>query len=186
MAPELTLAHEKEMEIIQSLRTAHLAMVDAFVDQKIAVFDDFFFDEYSQAFQRNWIESFSEVMGREYDPDRDFATLSNDLIAEYQELTQPIQQIRGDLKTAIEREYANVAQIHGSVGHWIRSVEQLSNSQRTAMNDLLQRVDPELDVTKIENTVEAAVNKGTLELEKIKDALGTAQELKEKLGTFSP
>ncbi len=36
---EITKAHSKELEIIQTLETSHLAMVDSFIDQKIVVFE---------------------------------------------------------------------------------------------------------------------------------------------------
>ena len=35
--PEITKAHSKELEIIQTLEVSHLAMVDSFIDQKIVL-----------------------------------------------------------------------------------------------------------------------------------------------------
>src|SRR5688572_7628305 len=91
---EIARMHEKEGELVAELRRAHLAMVDAYVDKKLEVFDDFYFREYGPKFRKNWETTFAAKTGRAYDPDRDFSLLSNDLVASYQNNIEPLNKLR--------------------------------------------------------------------------------------------
>lgn len=55
-------------------------------------------------------------MGRDYDEARDFEIFSNDLVAEYQEVSSPLDTIREDLKAAINTEYSNTYLLHDGIG----------------------------------------------------------------------
>ena len=73
--PQVAKLHQKEYEIIASLKQSHIAMVDAYVDQKIVAFESFFFKEYGPRYLKNWQQSFKAVYGRDYDERRDFNLL---------------------------------------------------------------------------------------------------------------
>jgi hypothetical protein len=62
--PEITKSHSKELEIIETLKMSHLAMVDSFIDQKILVFENFFFSKYGPVYHANWMVSFKEINNR--------------------------------------------------------------------------------------------------------------------------
>ena len=44
--PEVINTQQKELEIIKLLQSSHIAMIDAYVDQKNLVLEDFFFKDY--------------------------------------------------------------------------------------------------------------------------------------------
>ena len=103
--PQIAKTHQKELEIIQALRSAHLAMVDSYIDQKLQNFENFFFDDYGPVFLNHWITDFKTLNNRDYDADKDFPVLYNDLVAEYQAESEPIEKARSQLRQAIEREH---------------------------------------------------------------------------------
>ena len=154
--PEVTKTHQKELEIIESLRTSHMAMVDSYVNEKLLNFEQFFFKEYGPAYLKNWQEAFNTLYNRKYDPNKDFPLLYNDLVVEYQELTAPIEQIREELKTAIATEYSNAFAAHQAVGHWLDSLEKLNKAQRSAINNLLAGIKPGLSLDSIDKAIEEA------------------------------
>lgn len=157
--PEITKAHSKELEIIEALKVSHLAMVDSFIDQKILVFENFFFSKYGPVFRANWMASFKEINNRDYNEEQDFATLYNDLVAEYQELIAPIETIRFDLKTSIMTEYANAVSLHTTTGNWIENLKKLNDSQRKTINSTLDTIKPGLSIDAINNAVDEAITK---------------------------
>lgn len=63
--PQIAQIHQKELEIIQSLQKSHLAMVNAYVDQKISIFEAFYFDCYGPVYLKNWKRIFKEVNRKE-------------------------------------------------------------------------------------------------------------------------
>jgi hypothetical protein len=157
--PEITKAHSKELEIIEALKVSHLAMVDSFIDQKILVFENFFFSKYGPVFRANWMASFKEINNREYDEEQDFPSLYNDLVAEYQELIAPIEKIRFDLKTSITTEYTNAVSLHTTTGNWIENLKKLNDSQRKTINSTLDTIKPGLSIDAINIAVEEAITK---------------------------
>lgn len=157
--PQVAKLHQKEFEIITSLQQSHIAMVDAYVDQKILVFESFFFDKYGPRYLKNWREDFKEVYGRDYDESRDFNLLYNDLVAEYQSEVAPIEKIRSDLREAILREYRHVIAAHEAVGGWINSFEKLSSSQREAFDRLLGAIKPGLSLDSVDKAISKAKEK---------------------------
>jgi len=157
--PEITKTHSKELEIIEALKVSHLAMVDSYVDQKILVFEAFFFNEYGLVYRSNWIESFNEVTGREYKEETDFPKLYNDLVAEYQEQILPIEKIRFDLKTSIITEYTNAIDLHKTTGNWINNLEKLNDSQRKTIDSMLSSIKPGLSLNSIDSAINNAKDK---------------------------
>lgn len=153
--PQISQTHQKEREIIISLQQSHMNMVDAYVDQKILVFDSFFFDEYGPEYLKNWRESFKEDYGRDYDENFDFSLLYSDLVAEYQDEVAPIENIRAALKEAISREYRHALAAHDATSGWINSMEKLNAAQRESIDRLLGSIEPGLSL----DTVDEAVNK---------------------------
>jgi hypothetical protein len=153
---QVTKTHQKELEIIESLQSTHLAMVDAYVDQKLQNFESFFFKEYGPAYFSHWIESFKTLNNRDYDPSRDFPILYNDLVAEYQAESKPIEKIRFDLKVAIQTEYRNAIDAHNAVGRWLESLKELNESQRKAIDSLLAAIKPGLSLDSIDKTIATA------------------------------
>lgn len=154
---ELATLHSKEREVIENLRISHLAMIDAFVDQKLSNFESFYFKEYGPAFRDNWFESFAENKGRAYDPERDFDLLYNDLVVEYQEAAAPIEETRRQLHESFEAEYKNALQAHDTIGRWHASLKKLNDSQRSAANELLGLLNADLSLEVLEGAFNNAV-----------------------------
>lgn len=154
--PQVALVHQKELEIIEALKASHLAMVDSYIDQKILVFEDFFFKEYGPSYLRNWQTSFQKVTGRAYDPAKDFPMLYGDLVAEYRESSQPLEDIRKQLRDAIIREYANAIAAHKAVERWIQSLRRLNTSQKEALNALLGSIKPGLSLDAVDEALKKA------------------------------
>lgn len=157
--PQVAQLHQKEQEIIQELQRAHLALAEAYMDQKLAEFETFYFQEYGPAYRENWMESFKEEIGRDYDPAQDFPRFYEDLTAEYQEAVEPLKQMRSDLKAAIETEYGNAIAAHQAVGGWMDSLKALTDAQRAAVNSILNAAKPGLSLDAIDsgfNTAEEA------------------------------
>jgi hypothetical protein len=157
--PQIAKTHQKELEIIRSLQSSHLAMVDAYVDQKIQNFEHFFFHRYGPVFLSHWIDSFKTVNNRDYDPSKDFPVLYNDLVAEYQAESAPIEDIRVQLREAIATQYRNGIAAHNAVGGWIDSLEKLNAAQRQAIDSLLAAIKPGLSLDSVDQAVETAKKK---------------------------
>lgn len=152
--PQVVLLHDREGEMLQELRRTHLAMVDAYVDKKIEIFDAFYFKEYAVKYRQRWETAFAARMGRPYDPDRDFSTFSNDLVASYLSNVEPLNKLRADLREQITAVHDQVAQAHQTVGAWIHSVEKLNTSQRETANKLLGAINSNLSVEKMETRID--------------------------------
>lgn len=150
---EVVLLHAKESEILKELRRTHLAMVDAYVDQKLEAFDQFYFKNYGPVFRKNWEKQFRESTGRAYDAEKDFAQMYNDLVAAYQIEVQPLQQMRLDLHQEIEAAHTQVGDAHEAVGDWLKSAEHLNVSQRAALNKMLTSINPSLSLERIDSKV---------------------------------
>ncbi|WP_452226822.1 hypothetical protein [Lacinutrix cladophorae] len=157
--PEITKSHSKELEIIEALKVSHLAMVDSYVEQKILAFENFFFNEYGPVFRSNWIDSFKEINGRDYQQENDFPKLYNDLVAVYQEQILPIENIRFQLKTSIITEYSNVKELHKTTGNWINNLEDLNDSQRKTIDSLLDNIKPGFSINSIDKAIVGAIDK---------------------------
>jgi hypothetical protein len=155
--PEVIKTQQKEFEIIENLQSSHLQMVDAFVDQKILVFENFFFNEYGPVYRKNWITSFKELNERDYDSERDFPKLYNDLVAEYQEELAPIEKIRFNLKTAIALEYNNAIIAHKTVGRWLDNLKKLNDSQRKSIDSFLGSIKPGLSMSSLDDTIKNSI-----------------------------
>ena len=152
--PQVVLLHDKEGELLKDLRRTHLAMVDAYVERKIEIFDAFYFKEHAVKYRQKWEAAFAARMGRPYDPDRDFSTFSNDLVASYLKNVEPLNKLRADLRDQIIAAHDQVAQAHQTVGAWIHSVEKLNTSQRETANKLLGAIDSSLSMEKIETRID--------------------------------
>ena len=154
--PQVGQLHEKEREILESLRDAHLAMVDSFIDQKKQNFEHFLFNRYGPVYVENWKEAFQEVNGRPYDPESDFPQLYNDLVAVYQAESAPIEEMRTRLREAISDEYRNAILANQEIGRWMESLENLNASQKNSLNELLGQIDPDLSLVAIDEAVRNA------------------------------
>lgn len=157
--PQIAKTHQKELEIIQSLRSTHIAMVDAYVDQKLENFEHFFFHKYGPVFLNHWMGGFETLYNRDYDSSKDFPTLYNDLVAEYQAESAPITELRVTLRDAIATEYSNAIDAHKAVGGWIDSLEKLNVAQRQMIDSILQGVKPGLSLDMVDKAVETAKKK---------------------------
>ncbi len=145
--------HDKECELIQELRRTHLAMVDAYVDERLKSFEDFYFKHYGPVFRRNWETAFKEQSGRPYDADRDFPQMYNDMVAAYQQEVEPLASLKVELRERIMTTYDQALQAHQTVAGWILSVERLNTSQRDAANTLLGAIQPGLSLDAIDTKV---------------------------------
>jgi len=154
--PQVAKTHQKELEIIESLQSSHLAMVDAYVDQKLQNFENFFFNKYGPVYLNHWIESFKTINNRDYDPSKDFPVLYSDLVAEYQAESEPIEMSRSDLKAAITTEYRNAIEAHKAVGRWLDNLEKMNDSQRKAIDSLLAAIKPGLSLNSIDQAIKTA------------------------------
>lgn len=151
---EVVRLHEKQTILMQDLQRTHLAMIDAYIDQRLKNFEAFYFAEYGPVFRKNWEASFRSVTGRQYDPETDFRLFYNDLVAEYQVNVEPITKMRRDLRDAVSTAYAQTSQAHDAIGGWIRSVEGLNQSQRETANKLLGAIAPSLSLDQIDQAIE--------------------------------
>ena len=157
--PQVAQLHQREQEIVQELQKSHLALVNAYIDHKLAEFETFYFQQYGPAYRENWMEGFKDAHGRDYDPEQDFALFYEDLTAEYLEVVEPLNQMRSDLKAAIETEYGNALAAHESVGVWLDSLKTLTDVQRTAVDSLLSAAKPGLSLESFDHGFRAAEEK---------------------------
>jgi hypothetical protein len=151
--PQVAKTHQKELEILQSLEKSHLAMVNSFIDQKIQNFENMFFNKYGPVFLENWVNNFQTLYGRPYDPVKDFPVLYNDLVAEYQAESSPIEELRVQLRDAIATEYRNAISAHKSIGGWLDSLEKLNAAQRQTIDGLLGAIQPGLSLDSVEEKI---------------------------------
>ena len=156
--PQVIKTHQKELEIIEALRKSHIEMVDAYVDEKLQNFEKFFFDDYGPVYLKHWQKSFKTTYSRDYDPKKDFSLLYSDLVAEYQDLSTPIEQIRYELKAAITTEYSNAIAAHQAVDRWLESLEKLNKSQRGAIDALLTGIKPGLSLDSVDQAIKEATD----------------------------
>lgn len=157
--PEVLLLHQKEADILQELRRTHHSLVDAYVDQKLSLFENWYFKEYGPVYMKNWKKNFKDQIGRDYDPDRDSSIFYNDLVAEYQVLVEPIEDIRKNLRGRVQTVHNQAGEAHSAVGRWLRSVRKLNASQREAFNQLLAAIDPKLSLNSVDKAVVEAKEK---------------------------
>lgn len=152
--PEVIKLHAKESTLIGELERSHLALLDAYVEEKLANFETFYFQTYGPRFRERWTEAFMLEHGRSYDEARDFPLLYNDLVAEYQERVEPIERLHRELGASVRAAYADVAVAHGVTADWIESVQRLSGSQRRTADTVLSAAGPSLSVGAIEDQIE--------------------------------
>ncbi len=150
---EVVKLHDREGQIMQELQRTHLVMIDAYVDEKVKIFEDFYFKQYGPVYRRNWESSFQKLSGRPYDADKDFALMYNDLVATYQQEIEPLNKLRAELRERIVTAHQQAAEAHDAVSGWIHSVERLNTAQRDAANRLLSSVSPSLSLEKIDTKV---------------------------------
>src|SRR5690349_1525990 len=98
---EVVKLHDKEGQIMQELQRTHLAMIDAYVDEKVKMFEDFYFKQYGPVYRRNWESNFQKINGRPYDTDKDFALMYSDLVASYQLEIEPLNKLQSELRERI-------------------------------------------------------------------------------------
>lgn len=154
--PQVAKTHQKQLEILESLEKSHLAILDSMMDQKVQVFERFFFEEYGPVFLGHWMTQFLAVNRRPYDSTRDFPTLYNDLVAEYQAEVAPIEELRVKIRNAIKAEYRNALAAHKTVGEWLDSLEKLNAAQRRAVDDLFGAMRPMVSLDSLDKAIETA------------------------------
>jgi hypothetical protein len=152
--PEVVQAHQIELEIIESLKTSHLAMVDAYIDQKLTALESFFFDTYGPAYLKNWKSSFKQLSSRDYDENKDFPVLYSDLVVEYQEAIKPIETMRNDLKRSINTEFTNAILAHMAINKWIKSINSLQAANKAVIDKILGGIKPGLSLDTIDKKIE--------------------------------
>jgi PBP1b-binding outer membrane lipoprotein LpoB len=132
--PEVVQAHQVELERIESLKTSHLAMVDAYL--------------------KNWKSSFKQLSSRDYDENKDFPVLYSDLVVEYQEAIKPIETMRNDLKRSIKTEFTNAILAHMAINKWIKSINSLQAANKAVIDKILGGIKPGLSLDTIDKKVE--------------------------------
>ncbi len=135
--PEVAQAHQKELEIIESLKSSHFHLVDAYIDSKVIAFDKFYFEEYGPVYLRKWKKEFMDAKKRDYVEQKDFALFYSDLVAEYEDVSSGFGNIRHELKQSIKAEYANAIEIHNATNNWIKSVQSLQAANKAVINQIL-------------------------------------------------
>ncbi len=156
--PEIAQAHQKELDIIQSLQKSHLAMVDSFINERLDFFDEFYFNRYGPALMKNWKEEFKNQNGRDYNPEKDFSIFYSDLVIEYEESIEPIEKLRTDLNYSINTEYNNVILIHKTNDRWLKSIYSLQTQNKAVINNILNSISPGLSVDKIDEEINKAIS----------------------------
>jgi hypothetical protein len=154
--PKVAQLHQKEQEVIQELQKSHLALAEAYIDQKLVAFETFYFQQYAPAYRQNWMESFKQKAGRDYDPAQDFSRFYEDLTAEYLEVVEPLNQMRADLKAAIETEYGNALAANEAVGNWLEGLQKLTDAQRAVVDSILSAAKPGMSLDAIDSGFNAA------------------------------
>jgi hypothetical protein len=161
---EVVTLHQREGEIIASMRQTHLALIDQYVSKRTEAFEAFYFHSYGSDYLKNWKAAFKQVEGRDYEELRDFPRLYNDLVAEYLNRVEPLTAIKRDLRRAVNAEYDNVDRAHTAVGEWIKSVARLESAKRVNANEVLKAAGSELTVEGIEKKIKDGVDKLQAEL----------------------
>jgi hypothetical protein len=151
---EVVQLHAKEITIVGELRRTHLALVDSYVDVRLAGFEEFYFKTYGPEFLTNWKAEFKRVKGRDYDEAKDFALLHQDLVATYQDKIKPIEALRTELKEAILAAYAQHKQSHEAVQAWLLSAKKLNDTERALTNKLLGAIDPKLSLEAVDRKID--------------------------------
>jgi hypothetical protein len=152
--PEVIKLHAKQAMLLNELERSHLALLEAYIEEKLESFERFYFETYGPRYRANWLAAFEQQHGRPYDEERDFPLLYNDLVAEYQERIEPIQSLRRELTAAVRAAYADMAVAHSVTGDWIESVQSLSGSQRRTADTVLGAVNPSLSVEAIDEQID--------------------------------
>jgi hypothetical protein len=152
--PEVVKAHQIELEIIESLKTSHLAMVDAYIDQKLTALESFFFETYGPAYLKNWKSISKQLSSRDYDENKDFPVLYSDLVVEYQEAIYPIEIMRNDLKRSINTEFTNAILAHMAINKWIKSINSLQTANKAVIDKILGGIKPGLSLDTIDKKIE--------------------------------
>lgn len=150
---EVVQLHAKEKEIVTELQRTHLALIDGYVDQRLAAFEKFYFGTYGPRYVANWKSTLKEKSGRDYDEAKDFPVLHEDLVAEYLKKSAPIEQTRAELKAAVRESYAQLAQSQAAVQAWLLSAKKLSDTERALTNKLLAQVNPALSLEAIDRKI---------------------------------
>ena len=151
---EVVELHEKQKAIAEELKRTHLALVDGYVDQRLAKFHVFYFSTYGPRYLVNWKSGFKVKFERDYDEAKDFPQLHQDLLAGYFILIEPIELMRTDLKAAIDESYTQFSRSHDEVHSWLLSAKRLSDTERALLNKFLAKVNPTLSLNAIDEKVD--------------------------------
>ncbi len=155
---EVVQLHAKESTIANELQRTHLALIDGYIDQRLLDFEKFYFATYGPKYVTNWKATFKERRGRDYDEARDFATLHEDLIAEYLAKTTPVEKMRADLKAAVIAAHGQFGQSHDAVHAWLLSAKKLSDTEKALTNKLLGAANPSLSLEAIDAKISEIQN----------------------------
>ena len=128
-------------------------MVDGYMANKVREFEDFFFAEYGPVYRVNWMKNFEAVQGYAYSSENDFGLFYNDLVAEYQELVEPIHRVGEELRASVESSYRNALDAHEATGAWLAAHQELTSIQRQTVEDLLSMAVPGLSLDRIDEVI---------------------------------
>ena len=153
--PEVLFLHTREQELTDRIRISHLALVDRYYEARVELFDQFYIEEYLPSYFENWKESYAAETGNKYDaadPQQN-QLWHNDLLAEYEELAAPLTAARDMLRSHLGLAYAQAREMRAHIGDWIKSVQELNEAQRDAVNRLLQTIDQGMTLDSIDNAL---------------------------------
>lgn len=153
--PEVLILHTREQELINRIRMSHLALVDTYYEARVELFDQFYIEKYLPAYFEDWKESYAAETGHEYDaadPQQN-QLWHNDLLAEYEDLVAALTAARDTLRSHLRLAYAQARVMRAHVGDWIKSVQELNEAQRDAVNRLLQTIDQGMTLDSIDNAL---------------------------------
>ena len=156
--PQVVQVQLQEKAIIESLRASHLALVDVYMENNLKEFENFFFNKYGPHYHDEWMKTFHEKRGRQYDFEQDFPFLYEDLVAEYQEKSTQVALIHSELRQSVVMEYRNALGAHIAVSQWLEALKNLNETQRNVADSVLSSIRLELSLEVIESKIRRIVD----------------------------
>jgi len=82
---------------VSSFSKIYYPLVNAYIDQELEEFKLYFFNTYGPIYYQDWKNEFRRDKGRNYSEINDFPKLYSDLVNEYEEEKEPIENLRASL-----------------------------------------------------------------------------------------
>ncbi|MBD9358618.1 hypothetical protein [Methylomonas albis] len=155
---EVAQLHQKELSMIKTLEASHKNIVTAYFDSRISEFEGFYFKQYAPRYLENYKEAWENQNGKKYDYEQNFPSFYESSIAVYQSEIQPLYTLRNKLLTSIDDEYSKLITSHQAIDTWLKSVNDLNDADKKAINNILDGAIPGLSIDSIKGEVDNVIN----------------------------